>query len=118
MDDHIVPQQLRLLRVHCPDRLSCPEVLESQLPADWRENQAVTQKIGTLWLQNTQSALLKIPSVVVPFASNILFNPAHAESRNVNITSELSFDVDPRLKRLADYALSFREEVRFVARDE
>jgi RES domain-containing protein len=64
---------------------------------DWRRKLATTRGIGDAWLQERRSALLKVPSVIVPDSTNILLNPAHDEAALVRIVSTRSATFDSRL---------------------
>jgi RES domain-containing protein len=52
---------------------------------------------GDEWLAARHSALLRVPSVVVPQARNVLINPLHAEAAQIGITDVTAFGFDPRL---------------------
>jgi RES domain-containing protein len=118
MDDAQIPIGLHLIRVDYPDTLACSEITEANLPPDWRDNAATSRFSGDLWLQQGRSALVSVPSAVIPHSRNFLLNPDHPDSALVKIEKTLSFELEPRLKRLADYALSYRRDVRYVVPDE
>jgi RES domain-containing protein len=76
------------------------EVLETAaLPTRWRrfpsppENQA----IGDRWVAEGRSLILRVPSALIPDASNFLINPSHPEFRRVVIRRPERFTFDPRL---------------------
>jgi RES domain-containing protein len=76
------------------------EVLEpGALPARWRrfpsppENQA----IGDRWVAEGRSLILRVPSAIVPAASNFLINPSHPEFKKVVIGRPERFAFDTRL---------------------
>jgi RES domain-containing protein len=70
------PPALKLLKVVGPN-LSLEEVLESALPGGWQLNSQLTRKLGTAWLEEGKTALLKVPSVLAPETANYLLNPLH-----------------------------------------
>ena len=113
-----LPESLRLLLIEYPAAFQCEELSETELPSDWRTNLDITRNIGDRWLQQQKTALLKVPSAVVPFATNFLLNPEQEDWPLVTIERHFEFDFDPRLRVLADFALSYREEIRFVSPDE
>lgn len=49
------------------------------LPTDWKRNEALTAKIGDLWVKDQNTAILKVPSVINPTESNFLINPLHPD---------------------------------------
>jgi RES domain-containing protein len=55
--------------------------------------------IGDAWVSSGKSAVLRVPSVLVPSESNFLVNPRHSEYENLVIGEPLRFSFDPRLFR-------------------
>jgi RES domain-containing protein len=116
--DRIAPVGLSLIQVLHPDGVECLDLTESALPLDWSSNLEITRRFGDVWLQERRSCLLSVPSVAAPFTKNVLLNPEHPDAHLVTVKSSTSFDLEPRLRRLADFALSYRSEVRYVSPDE
>ncbi|AFT90069.1 RES family NAD+ phosphorylase [Paraburkholderia phenoliruptrix] len=73
------------------------------LPADWRDISArgELQQVGATWSQTGTSAVLAVPSAVVPAESNYLINPHHADFVHVEIGAREEWLTDPRLLRRA-----------------
>lgn len=71
------------------------------LPANWTEHppSATTQRLGDLWARQARSAVLEIPSVIVPAEPNYLLNPAHPHFNKIAIGPPEPFSFDPRLLR-------------------
>ncbi|MDT7858183.1 RES family NAD+ phosphorylase, partial [Rubrivirga sp. S365] len=56
------------------------ETLESSaLPADWRRDPALrsAKRVGDGWVREGRTAVIRVPSAVVPSSANYLVNPAH-----------------------------------------
>jgi RES domain-containing protein len=53
--------------------------------------------LGDDWLRSERTALLRVPSVIVPATWNVLVNPNHAESRGIRIVRTHEQRVDARL---------------------
>jgi RES domain-containing protein len=70
----------RFIKIEIPDDASRQEVDEGQLPTDWSRRMTVTRAWGDRWLQQGQSALLVVRSVLVPETYNVLVNPRHADA--------------------------------------
>jgi RES domain-containing protein len=70
-----------------------------QLPANWRDHPppAETKAIGDQWVADARSALLRVPSVVVPNESNYVLNPSHPDFAQVHIGAPFPFPFDSRL---------------------
>jgi len=71
----------------------------SALPAGWRDSPAPpsTQALGDAWAAQARSAVLELPSVIIPGESNFLLNPAHPDFRKIVIGKPAPFAFDPRL---------------------
>ena len=69
-----------------------------RLPADWNlRGPGETRAIGTRWLLEGSSAVLKVPSMVVPRESNYMVNPAHPRFPEIELSGPLEFEFDVRL---------------------
>lgn len=70
----------------------------TDLPSEWRQSPPPpsTQRIGDDWADNLTSAILRVPSAIVP-EFNYLLNPVHPDFRRIQIGSHQDFTVDSRL---------------------
>lgn len=57
----------------------------------------VSWDIGAMWLASNASALLVVPSVIVPEEKNIVINPTHADAGAIKATKVRTFRYDPRV---------------------
>jgi RES domain-containing protein len=71
----------------------------TELPSEWRQSPPPpsTQRIGDDWADNLTSAILRVPSAIVPEEFNYLLNPVHPAFRRTQIGSPQDFTVDSRL---------------------
>lgn len=53
---------------------------------------------GDAWLQSGASALLAVPSVIVPEEMNLMINPAHADARRITATKLRPWFYDSRFR--------------------
>jgi RES domain-containing protein len=69
------------------------------LGGDWTHEPppASTKRIGDRWVRAARSAVLAVPSVIVPAETNYLLNPAHTDYRRIKLGPPLPFALDPRL---------------------
>ncbi|KVG68454.1 hypothetical protein WJ33_23840 [Burkholderia ubonensis] len=95
-----LPNGYQLLRVEVPDSVAVAEIAEHDAPADWRTNPDWTKSAGTEWLQTSPSALLRVPSAVVPHAHNFLLNPLHPAVAEIRIAEIVQAPYDSRILRL------------------
>lgn len=75
------------------------EVDAARIPKDFRAvpPPPALQQIGYDWVRNGSSAVLKIPSAVIPYQFNYLLNPEHADFRSIDIGQPRPFKLDYRL---------------------
>ncbi len=52
---------------------------------------------GTEWAQESATALLVVPSVLIPEETNVLINPAHRDAKKITARALRQFVYDPRL---------------------
>jgi RES domain-containing protein len=69
------------------------------LPAEWTEEPPppATMGIGDLWAKEARSAVLEVPSVIIPGEPNYLLNPAHPDFQKLVIGKAEPFSFDSRL---------------------
>jgi RES domain-containing protein len=104
-----------LVRTNRPKNLAFYVMIEAQVPEelietlqpgdladDWRTTPEPnsTRDVGTKWVTEGRSAVLAVPSVVVPSEFNYLLNPAHPDFSKIKIGNPKPIDWDPRLVKL------------------
>jgi len=97
VDPEDIPDTFQLLAVELPDTVRFESIDEVQLAAGWREDQTITRDLGDRWLRENRTALLRVPSAIVPAATNWLLNPAHADSSKARVAEIIRAPFDPRL---------------------
>jgi len=70
-----------------------------RLPRNWRAfpSRVGLQEIGDRWAAERRSAVLEVPSAVVPAESNFLLNPLHRDFAKIAVGGSSRFEFDPRL---------------------
>lgn len=88
-----------LFRVRIPDGVTIERLEADRLPPNWREEPAppATTAMGTRWSAQKRSALLQVPSVVVPMESNYVLDPAHPDAARIVVSPPEPFSFDPRM---------------------
>ena len=92
------PEAFSVVAVEFPERLV--EVFDrAKLPPDWRSDPSPlsVRLIGDEWARKQRSAVLQVPSAIVPEQHNFVLNPLHADFAKVKIGPARAFDFDPRL---------------------
>jgi RES domain-containing protein len=69
------------------------------LPPDWTDEPPApsSKAIGDQWVKQARSAVLKLPSVIIPSEANYLLNPSHPHFPKIIIGKPEPFTFDPRL---------------------
>lgn len=96
-----LPDDYVALPVDLPDILEIAD-RDSNEPADWREprDQDALQALGKAWIDAGKSAVLSVPSAIVPHERNYLINPAHRDIEKIRPGRAQPFRFDARLPGL------------------
>jgi RES domain-containing protein len=88
-----------MIRATIPRGVKIERVALEILPADWRELAARErlQAIGTAWAKQLSSAVLAVPSAVIPAESDYLLNPLHPAFAKIEFGEPQTFITDLRL---------------------
>lgn len=70
-------------------------------PKGWLDYPAsgVSQDAGTRWAEDLISAVLAVPSAIVPTERNYILNPRHPDFSRIRVSRPFPFALDARLKR-------------------
>ncbi len=81
------------------DRSLVKVVDASNLPRNWRADPppAQVRSVGDEWVLGGSSAVLQVPSVLVPGENNFLLNPGHQDLARIRFGTPLAFRFDARL---------------------
>jgi len=73
----------------------------SLLPKNWKADPVPesVQVVGDRWVSSRSSAVLRVPSVLVPEESNFLLNPRHPDFVKIAVSRPHAFRFDVRLTR-------------------
>ena len=76
--------------------------ITDRLPEDWRLLPAPlsTRELGSHWVAESRSVVLRVPSIVVDGEFNYLVNPRHPDFARLKIGEPQPFSFDPRLRNL------------------
>ena len=79
----------------------CKVLALDALPDNWASDPAPpnVQEMGSSWAAARESAVLVVPSAVVPQEHNFLLNPQHPDFAQIRIGRSTAFDFDQRLIR-------------------
>lgn len=71
----------------------------NDLPLGWNSlpTEGAAALYGDAWVKSSASALLQVPSVIVPMECNFLINPSHPDAARITAESKGVFSYDQRL---------------------
>ena len=93
-----LPDTDRLLTVEVDDAVVAME--RPPLPPNWPSRQDATRAIGDDWMARGTSALLRVPSAIMPDVHNVLLNPLHPDIGQARMAEARDVPFDPRLFKL------------------
>jgi RES domain-containing protein len=85
--------------VEIPSDIFIKTIYVNDLPKTWREMKKLTatRNIGDRWVKEGVSAVLKVPSVIVPSEFNLIANPHHVDFPKIKPGNPQPFSFDIRL---------------------
>lgn len=83
----LMPEDYVILRISLPDE---PPEHITTIPPDPRA-------AGDAWLREARTAILRVPSILVPGATNLLLNSRHSRATEAILATPTPFRFDPRL---------------------
>lgn len=96
VDDAGLPLDRFLVQIAVPDRIwSKHQVFApADLPATWCSIPAGAGSVGagSKWIQSAQTAILLVPSVIVPEEPIVLINPQHADAKQITAVALRRFE--------------------------
>ncbi|MDI7861866.1 RES family NAD+ phosphorylase [Rhizobiaceae bacterium n13] len=101
VEDPALLPDLTMVVYDFPDDLGIDDVPLDTLPGDWRQQEAMTQEIGSRWLASGTSPLIRVPSAIVALPGspdlNLMINHRHPDAGRIAIAKLVPFRFDPRL---------------------
>ena len=97
--DIALSASLRAIPVEIPDSIKMLEISVKDLKSDWRTSPPPdsTRSIGTEWVKKGASAILRVPSVIIPEEYNFAINPKHADFSKIMTGKPQRFALDGRM---------------------
>jgi len=93
-----LPKDRFMVEIEIPDELNKEILLVEDLPEGWNSKPAkrLTQRIGDQFIANNASAVLQVPSSIVPEESNFLLNSYHPDFSRISMNRAIPFELDSR----------------------
>lgn len=98
LDRDTEPDQLVAISADTPDDMRIEYIEVSDLPKNWRSYPVTEelQDLGTAWVASASTAMLVVPSAVIPEERNYLLSPAHPDFKRFRLNKPEAFHFDPR----------------------
>jgi RES domain-containing protein len=98
-DPDLEPVDLIAVSVDIDDAIPLETLETAQLPDGWRQYPApdALSRRGGEWLAGARTAILAVPSVIIPHERNYILNPAHGDFRRLIFGRPQPFSFDPRM---------------------
>jgi RES domain-containing protein len=95
-----LPTGMVRIEAELPDSLPVTTIDAGTLPSAWDAAlpSLSTKEIGTKWVGEGATAVLSVPSAVIPNERNYLLNPKHPDFALIKFRDPQPFVFDPRLK--------------------
>lgn len=98
LDRDTEPDQLVAISADTPDDMHIEYIEVSDLPKNWRRYPVTEelQDLGTAWVASASTAMLVVPSAVIPEERNYLLSPAHPDFKRFRLNKPEAFHFGPR----------------------
>ncbi|MDY7001667.1 MAG: RES family NAD+ phosphorylase [Thermodesulfobacteriota bacterium] len=97
-DAELVLDSFSYIEAKLPKDIPMTRVEDKALPLDWRAYEHPwCKEMGDAWLAKAETAVLMVPSAVLPQESNYLLNPVHPDFAGLRALAPRPIDFDPRL---------------------
>ncbi len=85
--------------IEIPESVSIEELKPAGLLNNWRElpPPASTKDLGTNWAKSMRTAILRVPSIIIPIEANFVLNTSHPDFKKIKIGNPQVFSFDPRM---------------------
>lgn len=88
------------MNISIPDEIEIDEIKATDLKVIWKDflQMPYTQSLGDAWVRAAKTAVLKVPSAIIPGDSNYLLNPSHKDFLKIKLLKTIPFEFDSRIK--------------------
>ncbi len=97
LHDVEIPTDYWLIKIQLPDDGKTSTIEPGKLKKRWQDDEGYTQFIGSEFIKNNESLILKVPSAIITEEHNFLINPLHKNFTKAKILDTKEFTFDHRL---------------------
>jgi RES domain-containing protein len=91
-----LPASYVMLKAEAPDDMQLRRIAPESFAEGWKDDLALSRGIGDDWLWGGESALLEVPSAILPDTFNVLLNPVHPEAGRIRVLWHQAYPFDRR----------------------
>jgi RES domain-containing protein len=101
LDDDDLILAYSYIAAEIPAELILPVTAFRSLPKNWNSSPTPDslQQLGDDWIREKISAVLEVPTAILPREKNYLLNPAHPDFSKIKIEKPERFEFDERLRK-------------------
>jgi RES domain-containing protein len=95
-----LPTTYQLLGIDVPDDLAIETLSVSDLEAvsqGWADDPTATRGLLRPWFDQARTAVVSVPSAIVPFTHNYVINPRHNDAARIRVSHVARYPHDLRL---------------------
>jgi RES domain-containing protein len=96
LDAGRLPGSYTMLKAEAPDDIRIMRVELASLPENWAGDLSISRGRGDEWLAGRESALLEVPSAILPDTFNVLLNPHHEDAGRIQVLWQRAYPYDRR----------------------
>jgi RES domain-containing protein len=100
LDAARLPGSYTLLKAEAADEVQIRRIELASLPESWADDLTISRSRGDEWLAAGESALLEVPSAILPDTFNVLLNPHHADAGRIAVVWRRAYPYDRRFFRV------------------
>lgn len=99
VDPKEAPDDLVATSAEIPDEVGIEHLEAGDLPGNWRQYPAppALADLGTAWVARRSTAVLSVPSALIPDERNYLLNPVNRDFTAIRVATPQRFSFEPRL---------------------
>jgi RES domain-containing protein len=92
----------KIMVIEIPDDIPVTTIHASELAKGWRNprDYSFCQPLGNEWYEQGKTAILKIPSSVLPESNNYMLNTEHADYKRIQLVGVTDLVPDERIEEI------------------
>lgn len=96
----LLPSKLSIREIKIPYSMKISSLEMKNLGKKWRRQKSKTcEDIGKKWFDENETAVLKVPSAIIPEEFNYILNTRHPDFKNIKFCKSQVFIIDERIIR-------------------